>query len=420
VAAYLHTFAFEATPAQAEAPASTPTAEVASATQAGTPSGTEPAAATNAPTTVAQQGFGAISGTVENKSGTDLPANLKVTLHAYEHGTDPSTGPTELFTQDSIVNSDGTYTFSNVEMPENRIFIAEIEVDGIKLQSGYGVVKAGDTALTLPVLTIYGMTTDPSALVMDEVRLFMDYSGSNAVQYFGVYSFRNPSDKTILIDMKNGAEIPFIKTPEGTTSQGYEALQDSQPFTSTDKGLAIPPSDKAYGLISFTTVSKSSKIDISQPFVLPVTSLTVFLPQGMKADSTALTDAGVQNIQNMNFQVYTAQNVPSGGTVQFTVSGQPKDSSATSTAASTTNNKGILFGAGAVGVAFIAAGAWLYFRERNRVEENTEDEENAFESSDEVLDAIVALDDLHRAKKISDEAYQKRRGELKDILKGMM
>jgi hypothetical protein len=73
-----------------------------------------------------------------------------------------------------------------------------------------------------------------------------------------------------------------------------------------------------------------------------------------------------------------------------------------------------------VGVAFIAAGAWLYFRERNRVEENTEDEENAFESSDEVLDAIVALDDLHRAKKISDEAYQKRRGELKDILKGMM
>jgi hypothetical protein len=36
------------------------------------------------------------------------------------------------------------------------------------------------------------------------------------------------------------------------------------------------------------------------------------------------------------------------------------------------------------------------------------------------LDAIVAIDDLHRARKISDEAYQKRRAELKDILKGMM
>ncbi len=41
-------------------------------------------------------------------------------------------------------------------------------------------------------------------------------------------------------------------------------------------------------------------------------------------------------------------------------------------------------------------------------------------SSEAVIDAIIALDDLHRAKKISDEAYQKRRAELKEILKGMM
>ena len=43
-----------------------------------------------------------------------------------------------------------------------------------------------------------------------------------------------------------------------------------------------------------------------------------------------------------------------------------------------------------------------------------------FESSEDVIDAIIALDDLHRAKKISDEAYQKRRAELKDILKEKM
>ena len=33
---------------------------------------------------------------------------------------------------------------------------------------------------------------------------------------------------------------------------------------------------------------------------------------------------------------------------------------------------------------------------------------------------IIALDNLHRAKKISDESYQKRRAELKEILKEMM
>ncbi len=385
----------------------------------GTPVGTEQAPAATELTVVAKAGFGSISGTVENKTGADLPSSLKVTLHGYEHGSDPNTGPQEVLSQDSVVNSNGTYTFENVEMPENQIFIAEVEVNGIKLQSGYGVVKAGDSSLTLPALILYGMTEDTSALVMDEVRVFMDYSGSD-IQYFGVYSFRNPSDKTILIGTKNGADIPFIKIPEGTTSQGFEALQDSQPFTSTDKGLAVPPSANAYGLISFTTVPKAKKFDISQPFDLPVSSLTIFLPQGVKAVSTQLTNAGLQNIQNMNFQVYTAENVSAGSTIKFTVSGEPSASSAATTNSSTGTNKNILFGAGALGIAFIAAGAWLYFRDRNRVEEDVDEEKNGFASSDEVLDAIVALDDLHRAKKISDEAYQKRRAELKDLLKGMM
>ena len=75
-----------------------------------------------------------------------------------------------------------------------------------------------------------------------------------------------------------------------------------------------------------------------------------------------------------------------------------------------------------MGIALILAGAWMYLRDRNRVEEKTmiEEEGNEFESSEDVMDAIIALDDLHRAKKISDEAYQKRRAELKEILKGMM
>ena len=47
-------------------------------------------------------------------------------------------------------------------------------------------------------------------------------------------------------------------------------------------------------------------------------------------------------------------------------------------------------------------------------------EDDEFETSEDVMDAIIALDDLHRAKKISDEAYQKRRAELKEILKGKM
>ncbi len=36
------------------------------------------------------------------------------------------------------------------------------------------------------------------------------------------------------------------------------------------------------------------------------------------------------------------------------------------------------------------------------------------------MDAIIALDDLNQAKKISNQAYHKRRNELKEILKEML
>jgi hypothetical protein len=77
-----------------------------------------------------------------------------------------------------------------------------------------------------------------------------------------------------------------------------------------------------------------------------------------------------------------------------------------------------LIGAGALGIALILAGAWMYLRDRNRGEDSgVEEKDDEFESSEDVIDAIIALDDLHRARKISDEAYQKRRAGLKDILK---
>jgi len=50
------------------------------------------------------------------------------------------------------------------------------------------------------------------------------------------------------------------------------------------------------------------------------------------------------------------------------------------------------------------------------LEDEDYDDEVEFESAEEVMDAIIALDDLHRAKKIPDEAYQLRRAELKELL----
>jgi hypothetical protein len=135
-----------------------------------------------------------------------------------------------------------------------------------------------------------------------------------------------------------------------------------------------------------------------------------------------MNDLGVQAIQNFNFQIYELGDIGAGDKVAFTVSGTPKEAATASTPETSNSNRNLLIGSGALGVALILAGAWLYLRDRNRAEEedDVEDTDDEFETSEDVMDAILALDDLHRARKISDEAYHKRRAELKEILKGKM
>jgi mono/diheme cytochrome c family protein len=441
-AAYLRTLSFDYSAQQAAAaPTSTPKTAPATSTPAtagegttiaspslGTADGTEQAG-TSEPTTAAatvavKEGFGTVTGSIDNQTGEAFPADMKITLRGYDHGADPSTGPQEVFSQDGVVNSDGSYTFENIEMPVNRIFLVEIVVNGLTMQSEYGITKEGVASLAIPPLTLYATTDDTSLLAVDDARLFIDY-GDTDLQFYGVYSFRNPSGKTVLVDTKGNTEIPFIQMPEGTSTMGYETLQDSAPMINTDKGIAIPPSENQYGLLAFTSLPKKEKFDVAQQFVLPAHNLSIFLPEGVTAQGANLTDEGVQNIQNTNFQMYSLQNIAAGQTVKFTVSGEPKQTTSTTSetsqpASSSNNRQTLLIGAGLLGLALIVAGGWMYLRDRKQNEEVVDEEEHEFDSSEDVLDAIVALDDLHRAGKISDEAYQKRRTELKEILKGMM
>ena len=106
-------------------------------------------------------------------------------------------------------------------------------------------------------------------------------------------------------------------------------------------------------------------------------------------------------------------DLKAGGTLKLTISGEPRNSSATVV----DPRQGILIGGGVLGGLLIIAGVFLYVRDRRR--ELHEPNQAEFESAEEVMDAILALDDLHRANKIADEAYRNRRAELKEILSNL-
>jgi len=170
VAEYLRSLSLDATPlAQATAVPATQTPVMAGA---GTPS----TDVQNQAVSPVQEGFGSVSGSIDNKTGKDLPADMAVILHGFDHDAQnpsSSTGPVEVLTLEGTVNADGTFLFNNVEMPENRIFTAEVTYDSVGIQSEIGFVSSGQTAVNLPVIVLYKTTIDTSALVVEQLHIFL-------------------------------------------------------------------------------------------------------------------------------------------------------------------------------------------------------------------------------------------------------
>lgn len=406
VAAYLRSLSFDASPLSTPEPVS---AAQTPLSVAATPVvGASQASAGNEATTIPQPGFGTVSGLIENKTGVSLPSNLVVTLRAFEHdAADPNAGPVEVATFEGTVNADGGFQFENVELPTDRIFLAEVTFDGVPLQSGFGIVEEGMQSLTLPTLALHPTTQDASILQMDDMQVIFEFS-TDAIQIYNLYSFRNTSEKTLVVRLNEIGEISFIEFPKGSSGFGYEPTQDSAKYIPLENGFAIPPSDIPYGLIAISSLPNNGQINFSQGFVLPIASVTVYAPEGSQANGPQLADFGVQSIQEFRYHVYQADAMNAGETLEFTLIGESADTANAS-------NSGFLLGVVALGLALIGAGIWIYRQDiRPQPKEEREDE---FESAEEVMDAIIALDDMFGMKKISEQAYKNRRAELKEKLR---
>jgi mono/diheme cytochrome c family protein len=254
-------------------------------------------------------------------------------------------------------------------------------------------------------------SNDFTLLKMNQVHVYSDFATQGVVQLIEIYAFTNTSDKTVIIS-SDGVTIPFIKFPAGAQNTGYEPDPNSAQLVAVGKGVAAPPSSNPYAIIAFFTIPYRGQLEIQQPFGIDSPSVVLLMPEGITVTGDQLTSEGAVVIQNNNYQEFSASDFKTGDVLDFTVSGLPK------TAALANNLPQILFiGAGALGLLLIGISVWLFFRGRKSTQEEEDDE---FESADEVMDAILALDDLHRAGKINEEAYQRRRTELKEILKEMM
>ena len=390
----------EATPSEGEGEA-TPAAE--QTPQEGT-------SAAEAPQTIT------ITGKVTNATpGGAIPAELKVSLAAYS-GMQPA------YEVEVDASPDGSYIFEDVEYNSNFVYFVKTNANGLTFNSD--ILHAGDISgaqAELPI-EIYDATSDTSALRTDRLHIFFDFTNPGAVQVVELFIISNPSDKVVISASEDQPVVSF-ELPVGATNLQFENGELGQRYVQTENGfgdrMSIAPGMGQHQVLFAYELPYDRKLDLELGVPLPVSAAIVMVPPaGVRVQSDQLQDAGQRDVQGMSFQMYQAVSaLNAGDKIRLSLSGEVRADGAAAEAP--TEMTLLYIGLGVFGVVLAGAGLWLYMQQRkNRLvtDETGEIDEvvpEEVESSETILDAIAALDDLNASGGLPQAAYQQRRAELK-------
>lgn len=364
----------------------------------------------------AAEPLGRIIGQVTNGSGGAVPKDLMITLHGLDHMQ-------VVYTTTTTLADDGSYAFDGVEFLESRVYVTTTEFDGATYGSDVAIVEPNVQEMDLPI-TLFETTTDNSVLTIDRLHMFFDFSRPEVVQVVELYVISNPTNKTVVPESDGGAVTEFT-LPTGATNLQFQEGALGDRYLQTPDGFAdtitVRPGQGQYQVMYAFDMPYNRKMDLSQSFDLPVDAMIVMTPaDGVTLRSDYLQNSGTRDVQGETFQMYTGARLPVGENLQFTLSGLPGGSGMLSNPTTATS---LVIGLGALGLVLVVAGVWLYRRNTKvavepdgDIEYETMDEE-AYEDSDTIVDAIIALDDLYAAGELPEEAYQQRRAELKERLR---
>ncbi|HLA98873.1 MAG TPA: c-type cytochrome [Anaerolineales bacterium] len=362
---------------------------------------------------------GVVNGNVVNASGGEVPDDLVLTLYAFD-------SMQVVFTQTVTIGPDEKFTFEPVEMLPQRAFLVTTEYNGNTYGSDIGVVRSEETSLSLPIL-IYETTTDASILRVDRLHLFFEFIDSQRMRVIELYIMSNPSDKALVAEAEGQPVVRFI-LPEGATNLEFQDGALGDRFIQTEDGfgdtVTVRPGMGLYEVLFAYEMPYNRKLDLVKPVNLPVDAVVILIPEnGIKVKGEALVDEGTRDMQGALYHLYNGGSLQPGDTLSLTISGRPAGARPSILAGSSTS---LVLGVGAFGLALILAGVWLYRRAGRAVMDDEDEEVDLpesgleFDSSETVMDAIIALDDLYQSGELPEEAYQQRRAALKARLQSLL
>lgn len=351
---------------------------------------------------------------VSNGSGGRAPAGMQVTLQGFDQMQ-----PAAQYT--CKLQPDQTCTFAGVELAAQRIYVAWAEYNGLRFLSEMieaPSISAGQQT-QLP-LYIYETTADAAQLTAQRVHIFLEFPEPGTLRVAELFLIHNAGRRVVVARESGGAVLTF-KLPPGAANLQFENGELGDRFIGAPGGFgdtaSILPGDNPQQVLFAYDLPYSRQTELSVEMPLPVRTAMVVLPEqeGVRLQSEQLREMGQQSVQGMNIRLYGASNLTAGQVLQMTIQGRPHSAPLVSRG----SLAGLLFGGGVFFAVLGFAGLWLYRRrlETRRQAAIAGGPAMQQQSLDELLDAIVALDDLYRSGQLPLEAFRERRAELKEKLR---
>jgi mono/diheme cytochrome c family protein len=395
--------------------------ETSSSPEATAEEGTQAMEAPVPTTAEGTQELGKVTGQVINVSSGEIPVDMTLTLHGFDHMQ-------SVISQTTTLEAEGLFTFEEVEKSPELAYVVTLDYDQATYGSDIGIFEEGVSELYLPV-EIYETTTDTSILAVDRVHIFFEFIDEETVRVIELYIVSNPTNETLVAPEEGGTTVNFT-VPDGATNLEFQDGVLGERYISTSNGfgdtIAVRPGTGAYEILYAYEMPYERKLDLVHPMHYPVDAVVIMIPEdGVRVKGEMLRDDGTRDVQGVPYHLYSGGGLQAGDNLQLTLSGRPTASSPSIIGTSST---GLIIGLMVFGVALIVGGVWLFSRTRreegiDEVEEERTPESEldlATEDVDTLVDAIIALDDLYREGQLPEEAYLRRRAELKARLAELM
>ncbi len=259
---------------------------------------------------------------------------------------------------------------------------------------------------------MYETTVDPASLSVDQVHMFLEFTSPTELTVGELFIFSNAGDKTFSADASGPLRFDL---PDGAASLNVQGAVEDQTFFKTNKGFSllwsVPPGQGSSQVLFSFSLPYADKASFAQPVQYTINNVNVLVSDlGVKLQGPKLQNMGVQSFQGQSFQNYTGGALAPGETLTFDVTGQPGTGASAPATPIVSDRNGLAIGLAALAVVLVGLGVWMFRRTPARAAA-------AEESREDLLQAIVELDEDYEAGQVDEAEYRREREWLKSELR---